>query len=316
MYTFAVTKKNEPVENLTLEELKGDDISWYWVNFENPTREEEKLLDTYFKFHPLTIESCLNGIERPKMDFYEKYLFAILHRIHPDTQKVEEVDVFVGENFIVSFHQESWDGFLKIQELVKTSKCMDKLSSIDVFHMIIDELVDGYFPLMHNLEDEITDLEDNNDNLSTSELKKQVFAIRRRLTHMQKTIFPMRDLVYRIMNSTRIEKMEHHKIYFNDVYDHLIKLADLLLTNREITADIRDSYISSSADDMNRMMMKLTIITSIFMPLTLIAGIYGMNFVHMPELSGKYSYYIVLIGMGVLSVIMYTWFKKKGWFNN
>ena len=126
----------------------------------------------------------------------------------------------------------------------------------------------------------------------------------------------MRDLLYRILNSERLQGFEDHKLYFSDVYEHLVKLADMAESSREMTSDMRDSYLSLNSSHMNQNMMVLTVITTIFIPLTFIVGVYGMNFQHMPELGWKYGYMIVLIIMAAIGTGMFIWFKKKGWFNN
>lgn len=142
----------------------------------------------------------------------------------------------------------------------------------------------------------------------------EVFDIRSELSKLRRTVMPMRDLLYRIINSERMTQVSDQKIYFQDIYDHLLKLAELIEANRDFTSDIRDSYISINSDRMNQVMMTLTVITTIFMPLTFIAGVYGMNFEHMPELEGKYSYYIVLGVMFILAMVMTIFFQRRGWF--
>jgi magnesium transporter len=131
---------------------------------------------------------------------------------------------------------------------------------------------------------------------------------------LRHTIIPMRDLLYRMLNSHRLETIQGKKEYFADIYDHLLKLSEMIDANREMTADIRDSYISYNSHQTNRVMKVLTVITTIFMPLTFIAGIYGMNFEHMPELNWDYGYFFILSIMLLIGVGMYVWFKRKGWF--
>ncbi|MNY35478.1 Magnesium transport protein CorA [compost metagenome] len=146
------------------------------------------------------------------------------------------------------------------------------------------------------------------------ELMSQVFNVRGRLLKLRRTIVPMRDLMYRILNSQHVQSNGEERIYFGDIYDHLLKLTDMIEVDREMTADLRDSYISLNSNRMNSIMKTLTVITTIFMPLTLIAGIYGMNFRVMPELDWKYGYFGVLLLMLVLGAGMVRWFRRSGWF--
>ena len=125
----------------------------------------------------------------------------------------------------------------------------------------------------------------------------------------------MRDLLYRTLNSDRLPGFKEHKIYFSDIHDHLLKLSDMIESSREITSDLRDSYLSINSNRMNTNMMVLTVITSIFIPLTFVAGIYGMNFEYMPELTWKYGYFMALGIMTCIGISMFLWFKRKGWFD-
>lgn len=145
-------------------------------------------------------------------------------------------------------------------------------------------------------------------------LLDDLFEIRHELLTLRHTINPMRDLLYRMLNSQHLEGVIKRNAYFSDIYDHLLKLSEMVESNRDITTDIRDSYISINSHQTNQVIQILTIITSIFAPLTFIAGIYGMNFVHMPELTTKYGYFATLIIMAIIATSMFIWFKRKGWF--
>jgi magnesium transporter len=147
------------------------------------------------------------------------------------------------------------------------------------------------------------------------QIMKQVFETRSGLLKLKRTIFPMRDLLYRLLNSERLSIPKSERTYFMNVYDHLIKLSELISANMDFTAEIRENYISVNSYRANTVMMTLTVITTIFMPLTFIAGVYGMNFENMPELRWEYGYFYVLGGMVFLSIMMFIWFKRKGWFD-
>lgn len=142
----------------------------------------------------------------------------------------------------------------------------------------------------------------------------EVFGIRSDLLKLRRTIIPMRDLLYRIVNTNMMKSDANRQAYFNDIYDHLLKLTEIVESNRDMTADLRDSYQTLNSNRMNAIMMTLTIVSTIFIPLTFIVGVYGMNFDNMPELHWKYGYFGVLIFMGLLVSGMLLWFKHKGWF--
>ncbi|MBB3109741.1 magnesium transporter [Paenibacillus phyllosphaerae] len=312
--TLAITPTHEIVQDLPLSAIAEHDAKWYWVDFAEPTEAEARLLDTHFRFHPLAIEDCLHLLQRPKMDHYEDVHFLVLHAIRADKMAAEEVDLFVGPNFLVTFHHhpspeidEAWN------RITIRRKGIDK-GPLYAAYVVIDKLVDEYFPTLYQLEDQLSEIESNHNHDSTEKLMGQLFEIRANLLKLRRTIVPMRDLLYRIINSERIENMKKHLLYFKDVHDHLLKLTDMLEATRDMTSDMRDNYISVNAHRMNTIMKTLTVITTIFMPLTFIAGLYGMNFANMPELQWRWGYYAVLFVMIALGVGMYAWFRRKGWF--
>jgi magnesium transporter len=180
----------------------------------------------------------------------------------------------------------------------------------------MDQIVDQYFPVAQELEDRIAALEEKTRrNLnSLRPLMRQVFLIRSQLLTLRHTVWPMRDLLYRILNSERLSLSVDERMHYRNIHDHLEKLAAMIESSREMTADIRDNYLSLNAHRMNSVMMTLTVITTIFMPLTFIVGVYGMNFEYMPELKWKYGYFTVLGIMALIALTMTLWFKKKGWF--
>lgn len=313
IHSLAITKDNQLLENLPLEQLTQDHIHWYWVDFVSPTEEEGKLLQHFFHFHPLAIEDCFNLLQRPKMDHYGDTQFFVLHAIDPKSLGAKEINMFVGPNFIVTFSLETLHVVEDARELIRTQHDSWHIGSLFAAHAVIDKIVDQYFPCVHFIEDDLNDLESKNNELDDN--MDQLFAIRSRLLKLRRTILPMRDLMYHIINSSRIPGLKEQVFYFSDIHDHLLKLTDMIESNREITADLRDSYISINSNRMNSIMTTLTVITVIFMPLTFIVGVYGMNFVNMPELRWQWGYFAVLGFMVALTGILYFWFKRKGWFN-
>jgi len=311
---LAVTEDGRIVDNIPLQELSRSDIAWYWVDFDRPTEEEAQWLESYFHFHPLAIEDCYHLLQRPKLDYYDDVQFFVLHALNELTLEAEEVDMFLGRNFVVTFH---FAGQTEIDEAwnrIKEHKETKSMNHLYCAYLIIDKLVDHYFPCVYQIEDELNDIEGNTGEKSIERLMSETFEIRSKLLKLRRSIFPMRELLYRIINSERIEGLREHLYYFTDIHDHLLKLSEILESNREVTADLRDSYMSLNSNRMNNIMKTLTVITTIFMPLTFIAGIYGMNFHNMPELEWSWGYYAVLFLMFGIGAGMFSWFLYKGWF--
>jgi magnesium transporter len=313
--TLAVTTSFKLKQNLTLDELNSQEIAWYWVDFTCPTEEEILLLKTHFKFHHLAIEDCLHLLQRPKLDYYEGYNFFVLHSLNQNTLKAEELDLFVGDNFVVSFHLNESIEIKEAREKLIASENLWQEGSTYIAYLIFDKLVDHYFPAVYNIEDYINDLDENENHKSIKHLMDKLFETRSELLKLRRIVVQMRDLMYRIQSSDHLVDFKKKHVYFSDVYDHLLRLTEMLESSQAITSEMRENYTSINSNRMNNIMMLLTVVTSIFIPLTFIVGVYGMNFKYMPELEWRYGYFLVMGLMSALAIILFYLFKKKGWFD-
>lgn len=311
-----ITNENKIETNTHINDINFAAYKWFWVDFNEPTDEEIKHLSTTFDFHPLAIEDCVQKLQRPKLDYYEDHTFYVINSLRDVERKIvrDELNFFVGENFIVSFHLIPAKEITQVWDRLLAGKDTEKWNTYYVFYQILDEIVDNYFPLIYKIEDELDRMENNTQHKSINDLMNELFGVRKMLLNLLHTVNSMRDLLYRMLNSHHLNDIRDRREYFSDIYDHLLKLEEMVMSNREITADIRDSYLSLNSYQTNNVMNILTIVTSIFAPLTLIAGIYGMNFENMPELTWEYGYFLSLGLMGIIGVSMYLWFKSKGWF--
>ncbi|MFK2824834.1 magnesium/cobalt transporter CorA [Bacillus sp. B190/17] len=315
MIKICMLKTNgELVLDGQLEEVKANDTVWYWVDFFDPDKKEAKLLREFFHFHPLAVEDCLdNQSGRPKLDFYESYTFFLVHALDHQTFDGKEAGVFMNSEMIVTVHQQPIKEINDTWESLRMENERTRQGTAAILHRLIDRFVDEYFPPVYHIEDSLNSIDEELDRNPRNDLIDRLFDIRHDMSKLRRTIIPMRDLLYRLLNSTRLDYMKDRHIYFGDIHDHLMKLVEMLESYREFSSDVRDSYLSVNSDKMNNIMMTLTIITTIFMPLTFIAGVYGMNFEHMPELSVPYGYFIVLTVMAVIALAMFFMFVKMGW---
>lgn len=313
--TFGVTTSSQLEVDFPLEDLHKKDFDWYWVDFDKPTTQEIALLDSFFHFHPLAIEDCLHRLQRPKVDHYDGYHFFVVHTMNEETLEAEELDLFVGKNFVVTFHHNTVEELDLAREKLQRSASFWERGAIYAMYQVLDKVVDSYFPLVHKIEDQLNEIEDKMSFDMKHLSINAVFDMRSDLLWLRRTILPMRDLIYRVLHSSRFDLQPKEHAYFADISDHLVKLTEIVESNRELTADLRDSYMAMNSNRMNRIMMILTIVSSIFIPLTFIAGVYGMNFEYMPELEMKYGYFFVMGGMTLIGVFMVAWFKYKGWMN-
>lgn len=314
--TIGITHSNELELNESIEEIDFSQYRWFWTDFDQPSDNELQHLAYTFRFHPLAIEDCIHRLQRPKLDYYKDHTFFATHIVRDKDMEIikEELDFFVGDNFVVSFHNLPCKEVAQVWNRLLAYQNLEKWSPFYVFYEVLDKIVDNYFPLLYKIEDDLDRIEDNTHNKSMDRLMDELFDARYMLLSLRQTIYPMRDLLYRMLNSHHLSEVIERREYFTDIYDHLIKLSDMVTANRELTADIRDSYLSLNSHQTNNVMKVLTIITSIFAPLTFIAGIYGMNFEYIPELVWQYGYFLTLGLMAVIAVSMFLWFRKLGWF--
>lgn len=315
---FAISKDYQLIDIDDLSELNSEKIKWYWMDMDDPTENEVSLLKSFFNFHQLAIEDCLHYLQRAKVDKYDTYNFYVVHGMNKDTLSANEVDLFINDRFIVSFHKMHLKEIDEVIEKLNFSNKYWAGGPLIVKYLILDKLVDNYFPLVYEIEDYLDDFDafvEVNKNKSSKYMIDKIFEVRSKLLRMRRIINQMRDLLYRMINSESLLRDTSNHAYFADIYDHLLRLSDIIESSLLITSDLRDSYMSITSDKMNRIMMLFTAITTIFVPVTFIAGVYGMNFQNMPELNWKYSYFIVLSIMLALMAFMFYWFKKKGWFD-
>lgn len=311
--TIGMTNEKKLVFDFALSEINKQNMLWYWIDFDEPNERETLLLESFFHFHPLAIEDCLQGLQRPKLNYYEEYAFFVLHAINKEKIKAQELNMFFGDNYIVTFHFNKLLELKNVREsIIKNPLEWEEGHTLVAYH-VMDEVVSNYFPIIYKIEDQLNDIEEMLSPTSIHLSKDFVFDLRQDLLRLRRSIIPMQELLKRILNSEKLGLQSNELAYFVDIQDDLLRLSDTIELNRDLTADIRDVQLSINSNQMNRIMMTLTIISSVFIPLTFIAGIYGMNFKYMPELNWRYSYLAVLSVMLVTGITMLLFFRHKGW---
>lgn len=270
-----------------------------------------------FHLHPLVIEDILNIHQRPKIEYFEDYIFIVLKMLtyNKDYHEVEseQVSIILGKNFVLTFQERRGDVFDPIRNRIKISKGLIRKYGADyLVYALMDVIVDNYFVILEEIGEDIEGLEDKVVLNPSSEVVHSIHKLKGNLIVLRKSIWPLREIL------STLEKTESHLIkniavYLRDVYDHTIQVIDTIETFRDLATGMLDIYLSSVSNRMNETMKVLTIIATIFMPLTFIAGIYGMNFKYMPELEWKWGYPLVLIVMLGIGVMMALYFRKKKW---
>ena len=291
-----------------------------WINVEGLHQVEilEKLGECY-GFHPLVLEDILNTDQRPKMEDHGEYIYIVLkmltHNSTRDKIITEQVSIILGTNFVISF-QEGGQGdvFNPIRDRIKSSKArIRKMGADYLAYSLLDAVVDNYFIIMEKIGEDIELLEERLVTQPNPETLHMIHRLKREMLFLRKAIWPLREVISGVERGGASLFKESTRIYLRDVYDHTIQVIDTLETFRDMVSGMLDIYLSSVSNRLNSVMKVLTIIATIFMPLTFLAGIYGMNFKYMPELEWKWGYPFIWLVMAGIGVSMVLYFKKKRW---
>ena len=290
-----------------------------WINIDGIHQVDmiEKLGKAY-SLHPLVLEDILNTEHRPKMDEFEDYLFITLKMLTYDTTekqlKSEQMSLVLGRNFVISFQELEGDVFDPVRERLRGGKGQLRKMGCDYLaYALMDAIVDNYFILLEQIGEDIEDLEEELLSNPKPETAQEIHALKRELIFLRKSVWPLREVISALERGETPLIHEKTTIFLRDVYDHTIQVIDTVETFRDMVSGMVDIYLSSVSNRMNEVMKVLTMIATIFIPLSFIAGVYGMNFKFMPELEWHWSYFVVLGVMVVLGVIMLFWFRQKRW---
>ena len=290
-----------------------------WINIDGVHNTEiiEKL-GKEFKLHPLILEDIVNTGQRPKFEDFDNYVFTVLQMLSYDeanqTTQAEQVSLVLGANFVISFQENIGDVFEEIRDRIRHSKGrIRKMGSDYLTYALLDAIVDNYFLILEKFGEKIEYMEEELISEPTEKTLQQIHAIKRELVFLRKSVWPLRELINSLGRSESSLIKESTGIYLRDLYDHTIQVIDTVETFRDMVSGMLDIYLSSISNKMNSVMKVLTIIATIFIPLTFVAGVYGMNFKHMPELEWLWAYPSVLLIMFIVTVVMLGYFKKKKW---
>ena len=272
----------------------------------------------HFGIHPLILEDVLNTAHRPKMEDLGDYIFILLKMLHFDEHekeiKIEQVSLILGKNFVISFQERKGDVFNPIRERIRNCKGrIRKMGGDYLAYSLVDAIVDNYFIILEKIGEEVEFLEEELVGDPGPETLHKIHGLKKEMIFLRKSVWPLREVINALKRGESPLINESTEIYLKDVYDHTIQVIDTIETFRDVISGMLDTYLSVASNKMNEVMKVLTIIATIFIPLTFIAGIYGMNFEHMPELKWYWGYFMVWFVMTIVAVLMVFYFKKKRW---
>lgn len=290
-------------------------VTWINVDGVHDTGTIQSIGDA-IGIHPLTREDIANTHQRPKIEDYGDYLYVAIRMLSPDGDgefRSEQVSLVLGTGYVVSFQEQPGDVFERILERLRAGGRLRTERADYLFYALLDAIVDGYFTVIEVLGERIERVEEEVVTEPDRKTLQAIYALKRSLIALRRATWPLRDVVAELERGDSPLIREPTLIYLRDIYDHTIQAAETVETYREMMSEMLDVYLSSQSSRMNEVMKVLTIIATIFIPLTFIAGVYGMNFADMPELRYPWGYPAALVSMAVVASIMLLYFKRKGW---
>lgn len=310
----------EKCDNLSIDELlihrKANQVNW--VNLDGLENQDiiEKL-QSHFNLHPLLIDDVLSD-QRPKVEEFDDYLFLtlkMLHRLNSKTIEYEQISFVLGKDFLLTFQEKEGDLFDGFRERIRLDQGRVRKKKADyLMYRLVDIIVENYYNVLDKIGEIMDDIEETVYENPSNKTFNRIQSLKKELIYLRKALFPLRDALGKIVKGESEFIHDENIRFYSDVYDHVVHIIDSLDTYKDLTTGLLDIHINAMNTRMNEVMKVLAVISTIFMPLTFIVGVYGMNFEYMPELHWRYGYYEVWAIMGVVVVAMLAFFKYKKWF--
>jgi magnesium transporter len=289
-----------------------------WIDITGPVqRDVEPLLEEWFRFHELAAEDSLSPNTLPKYDSFQRYDFFVFRSIAIDLDRhgvdSDKMSCFLGRNFVVTIHTKQLGAIDSIwNRLPQDARIMER--GVDfILYSVLDMLVDQHFPLMEDIEDRMDEIHELIFKVADQSLLDELLELKRDLNILRRQLLPQRELLNQISRGEARFIKEEHLIYFRDLYDHMYRIGESIDVERDLATSTMDAYLSVVANRTNEIMKVLTIFSSMMLPINFIAGVYGMNFKHMPELDWKFGYVWAIILMVSVAMLMLLWFQRRGW---
>jgi len=324
VYRQGAAKVEEGFSRSDLKGLLADQTNLVWVDLQGETPEcaalsREVMLDD-FGFHRITVDDCLETRNQPKAAGFDNYLYLIVHGIKPGETNpanfiTKEMDVYLGSNYVVTFHVQRFLSIKHVKQEIRSSTVHCKRGAAYLLHHILDELVDLYMPIVDEYDDAINNLEDRVFDMqrSNSAVLGEVMDLRRSVARLKRISCRQLDVLYRMSHGEFEQIPENVLPFFRNVHDHLQRISDLAEGYRDLVSGLFDIHFAVVGNRTNEVMKTLAVVSGIILPLSLIAGIYGMNFDNMPELRSANGYFLTLSLMAVITLTLLFYFWRRGW---
>lgn len=318
---------NKVDEGFTREELPAllaDQTNVVWVDMQGETDahldEAREVMLNVFGFHAMTVEECFETRRQPKIEGFDDYIYFVVHGIKPNETNAanfvtKELDGFLGSNYLVTFHIQRFLSIKTVKQRIRNSTFVSKRGAAYLLHHILDELIDLYMPIVDDYDKAINDLEDRVIDMkrTNNDVLGEVMDLRRSVARLKRISSRQLDVLYRMSHGEFPQIPENVLPFFRNVHDHLQRISDLAEGYRDLVASLFDIHFAVVGNRTNEVMKTLAVMSSIILPLSLLAGIYGMNFENMPELKSPIGYFATLGVMAMITVTLLIYFWRRGW---
>jgi magnesium transporter len=292
-----------------------------WIDMDAPSAEESRLvLEEIFRFHPLVIEDAVKDMHVPKIDDFGAYVYVVFHSISAGSARMDlhsaEIDCFLGPNYLITMHDERCEAIEKCWSLDYHRRNGLARGPALLLYELLDRQTENYVPLIHTFEERIEQLGDaifRNGKGSHTVALDDLLTAKSSALRLYRVLIPQRELLHQLSANSYAQIPNEARLYFRDVYDHQLQIADLVISMRDLVTSTIETYLALTGNRMNEVMKVLTIISTLFMPLSFVAGIYGMNFEFMPELHQPWAYPMLLVVLLLIALGMLISFRRRGW---
>ena len=320
---FTPSGEIKTISDEQIQSVLEQDHGFLWVDIDFESLESSKLfLKDVFKFHPLSIDDALQETHMPKVDIWDDYLYMVLRTVIQEQQdkfeiSTPELDIFLGPNYLVTFHEFSIKSVEKIWDLCQKDSQYSSRSAAYLLYHITDEIASTIMLMVENLDNRIDKIEDEIFDNPKNETLEHIFSVKRAVLRLRRTLLPQREVFSKLALGDYPIVEEKDQAYFRNIYDHMVRLYEINESLRELIGGALDTYLSVVNNRMNDVMKTLTIITTLFMPLSFLTGFFGMNFfqavIPLEVWTGKAVFTLILAGMIFIPLGMYAWMRRRAW---
>lgn len=290
----------------------------HWIDLEDPTADEVKILEDVFHFHPLAIEDTVSDIQHPKIDDYGDYAFLVVHGIPYESPKdsfiTRELDIFLGPNYLITHHEGLMRSIRSAQEQCDKNWMTSMHKGVDfLLHQVLDSLFEHYFPVIDSIDARIDELQEEVFKKPEKETLDKIFALKRDISNLRRFCMPQREIIHRLARSEVKVISPKASVYFRDIHDNLYRIVEASYAHQDQAQSTLDAYLTGVSNQLNETMKRLTVISALLAPMTVITGYWGMNFEHMPELRLTWGPVLPIALMVAASGGLLYYFKRRGW---